>query len=135
MGQPFRHRMRVRYIECDAQGVVFNAHYLAYFDVAITELWREAFGSYQEMFESGFDVVVAETTLRYRDGLRFDDEFDVAVSTEKLGDTSLTLGFRVERDGGDLCVEGQTRYVCVRAGTTDKISIPDDIRAGLERYS
>ena len=42
---PLRHRLRVRYGECDAQGVVFNAPYLAWFDVAMTELWRAAFGS------------------------------------------------------------------------------------------
>ena len=40
---PFSHRLRVRYGECDAQGIVFNANYLAYVDVALTELWREAF--------------------------------------------------------------------------------------------
>ena len=44
MGAPFRHRIRVRWNECDPQGVVFNANYLAYFDVALTELWREAAG-------------------------------------------------------------------------------------------
>src|SRR4030095_16455395 len=43
---PFVHRLRVRFHECDPQGVVFNAHYFSYFDVALTEMWREAFGSY-----------------------------------------------------------------------------------------
>ena len=42
MGQPFRHRIRVRWNESDLQGVVFYANYLMYFDVAMTELWREA---------------------------------------------------------------------------------------------
>ena len=62
----FRHRLRVRYVECDAQGVVFNAHYLAYFDIGITELWREALGSYQDMLDAGVDVVVAEAGVRFR---------------------------------------------------------------------
>ena len=44
MGQTFTHRIRVRYSECDAQGVVFNANYYAYFDLLLTELWREAIG-------------------------------------------------------------------------------------------
>ena len=39
--EPFRHRIRVRFNECDGQGVVFYANYLMYFDVAMTELWRE----------------------------------------------------------------------------------------------
>ena len=46
MGEPFRHSLRVRYHECDPQGIVFNANYLAYHDIAVTELWREAFGSW-----------------------------------------------------------------------------------------
>ena len=46
MTPPFVHQLRVRYHECDAQGIVFNAHHFAYFDVTLTELWREAFGSY-----------------------------------------------------------------------------------------
>src|SRR5205807_350743 len=49
MGEPFEHKLRVRYVECDPQGVVFNSHYLAYFDINITELWRTAFGGYRAM--------------------------------------------------------------------------------------
>ena len=51
MGRAFRHRLRVRYSECDMQGVVFNANYLTYFDTAVTELWREAIGAWSELTE------------------------------------------------------------------------------------
>ena len=44
MSDPFRHRLRVRYNECDPQGVVFNANYLTYFDLTMGELWRELGG-------------------------------------------------------------------------------------------
>jgi acyl-CoA thioesterase FadM len=47
--RPFRHRLRVRYVECDPQGVVFNVHYFTYFDVAMTEFHRETMGTYSEM--------------------------------------------------------------------------------------
>jgi YbgC/YbaW family acyl-CoA thioester hydrolase len=49
MRTPFVHELRVRYGECDPQGIVFNANYLLYFDVAFTELWRAAVGPWQEM--------------------------------------------------------------------------------------
>jgi acyl-CoA thioester hydrolase len=55
---PFVHRLRVRYHECDQQGIVFNANHFAYFDVVLTELWRAAFGSYGAMVASGADVQV-----------------------------------------------------------------------------
>ena len=45
----FVHRLRVRYNECDAQGHVFNANYFVYFDIILTELWREALGSYEAL--------------------------------------------------------------------------------------
>src|SRR5918997_3852313 len=61
--------LRVRYGECDPQGVVFNAHFLAYFDIGMTELSRAAFGTiggYQAMVDrSGAELVVAEAGLRY----------------------------------------------------------------------
>ena len=63
--------------ECDPQGVVFYANYLVYFDVAMTELWREAVGPYAQMIETGADMVVAEATVRYRGSARFDDEIDL----------------------------------------------------------
>ena len=55
------------------QGIVFNANYLAYFDIAVTELWREAIGPWQTMVERGVDVVVAEANVRFRRPARFDD--------------------------------------------------------------
>ena len=60
MGEPFRHRLRVRYHECDPQGVVFNANYLAYFDIALTELWRDAVGGYASLAEGELRHVLIE---------------------------------------------------------------------------
>ena len=64
---PYVHTLRVRFGECDPQGIVFNANYLAYVDVAFTEWWRDACGSYAEMVKHyGLDVVVAEAVQRFR---------------------------------------------------------------------
>src|SRR6266850_2032541 len=63
---PFVHELRVRYGECDPQGIVFNANYLLYFDVVFTELWRAAVGPWQEMVARGVDAVVADATLSFR---------------------------------------------------------------------
>jgi acyl-CoA thioester hydrolase len=130
MGAPFVHSLRVRYAECDAQGVVFNAHYLAYFDISITELWRAAFGSYDAMVERGVDVVVAEAQLRFRSAGRFDDELTLEIEVARLGDTSITSNHRVLRDG-ELLVEGVTRHVTVDRQTMTKTPIPDWVRNGL----
>src|SRR3712207_5674038 len=83
--EAFVHRLRVRYSECDPQGVVFNANYLTYFDIALTELWREAIGPYAQMTEGGVDMVVAEARARYLAPARFDELLGIAVTPTRLG--------------------------------------------------
>lgn len=134
MPAPFVHRLRVRYGECDAQGLVFNANYLLYYDVAITELWREAVMPWQAMVERGVDVVVAEAGLRFRSPARFDDEIDLRIAVARLGTTSVTTQFTIVR-GEELLVEGTMRHVCVDAHTWRKTEMPDWIRSGLARFS
>ena len=85
MGRRHQHVLRVRYGECDPQGIVFNANYLMYADVAFTELWREAIGPWLEMTERGYDAVVAETRLIFRAPARFDDEIAVGLQIARLG--------------------------------------------------
>ena len=133
MSEPFRHRLRVRYNECDPQGVVFNANYLTYIDLTVTELWREL-GGYQAMVEAGVDLVVAEVRLRYRAPLRFDDEFEVSAAVARLGDTSMQTEVLLARDG-DAVAEAELRHVFVESVGGAKARIPEQIRSGLARYS
>jgi acyl-CoA thioester hydrolase len=129
----FRHRIRVRYGECDPQGVVFNANYLAYFDVVLTEWWREALGSYQAMFEAGADLVVAESRLLFRSSAVFDDELDFDLRVMRIGTTALACRIDARVDDR-LVVEGEIRHVFIDPETKAKRPMPDDIRAGLEPY-
>ncbi len=130
----FVHSLRVRYAECDAQEVVFNAHYLAYVDIGITEMWREAFGSYDAMLERGVDVVVAEAHLRFRSSARFDDELRIEVTVIHLGTTSIITRHRMLRDS-ELLVEVEIRHVTVEPRTLSKKPIPDWMREGLVRWT
>lgn len=136
---PLAHKLRVRYGECDPQGVVFNAHFLAYFDIGITELIRAAFGSYQAMVERGVDFVVAEAGLRFHRPAHFDDELTVETAVTQLGTTSMTTSYRIVRDG-ELLVDGTLRHVLVdlqrlvEREPSAKTTIPDWMRAGLAPY-
>ena len=126
----FVHELRVRYGECDPQGIVFNANYLLYFDVAFTEFWRARVGRWQEMVDLGVDAVVAEANVRFRAPARFDDVLALEVATEQLGSTSTTTRIDVRRDG-DLLVEGRLRHVFVDIQTWAKTQMPEAIRARL----
>jgi acyl-CoA thioester hydrolase len=134
VGAPFVHRLRVRFHECDPQGVVFNAHYFTYVDVALTEMWRAAFGSYQDVIEQGTDVVVVEASARFRAPARFDEELAVELAIERLGTTSMTTATAVRRDG-QLLVEGRIVHVFVDPATMAKQEIPAHVRAGLAPYT
>lgn len=135
MSAAFRHRLRVRYNECDPQGIVFNANFLTYADIAITELYREVFGSWEgAMREQGLDLLVAEANVRYRAPLRFDEEVELVVTVPRLGATSTTTRVQIERDGRS-AAEVEVRHVFVDAETRAKAPMPEAVRTALARYA
>lgn len=122
--------LRVRYNECDPLGIVFNANYLVYVDLALNELWREHLGGYDAMMERGLDLAVAEANLRYFAPLRFDDEFVAEVRVEHIGTKSMTTAFTLTRDGEEVAA-GTLAYVCVDSASNESRPVPEDIRAAL----
>jgi acyl-CoA thioester hydrolase len=134
VGEPFTHHLRVRYAECDAQGVVFNAHYLAYFDTSLTELWRAAFGGYQTMIDRGIDVMVLEAQLRFRAPARFDELLALEIAVTRVGNTSIASNHRINRES-ELLVEGTMMHVLVDLSTLRKAPIPDWMREELAPWT
>src|SRR3954453_23885372 len=134
MPEPFVHELRVRYGECDPQGIVFNANYLLYFDVAFTELWRAGIGPWRDMTEHGYDAVVAEARLAFKAPARFDDEVTLALRIARLGRSSIATEVRILRDD-ELLVEGELRHVVVSAQTWKPVEMPGWIRSGLEPFT
>lgn len=133
----FSWSFRVRYHECDPQGIVFNAHYFTYFDMTMTELFRAAFpgSGYAEMVrEHGVDVVVAEAGARFAGSARFDDELELSARITRLGTTGMTTALEVAR-AGERLVEGELRHVFVDATTWAKTPIPDSVRAALAPWA
>ena len=133
MGQPCVHTIRVRYAECDRQDVVFNPHYLAYFDMSMTELFRSALGGYDVMTEAGADLVLAHTEMDFHGSARFDDELELSVVVRRMGDSSLVCEHQVRRRD-ELLTSGTTRHVCVETDTMNKRSIPGWVREALEAF-
>lgn len=97
MGEIFTYRTRVRYSETDQQGVVFNMHYLGYFDEAMN-MYLDARGpGYAEMIARGYDVQLVHTEVDWRAALRWQDDAEIAVSPSRIGRTSFTLDFAIRR--------------------------------------
>jgi acyl-CoA thioester hydrolase len=119
--------LRVRYHECDGQKIVFNAWYLAYADIALTEAARTLFGSYSALEARGSDVVVAESTVRFLGSASFDDELLIDVWTTHFGNTSMALRFDVLRSD-ELITQVTSRYVWIDPATHKPKAPPADIR-------
>src|SRR6185503_2236375 len=99
MTQPFRYYLRVRYQECDAQHVVFNARYGDYIDLACTEFMRAALPRPTDPFDGTFESQTVRQVIEWKAPARFDNILEVSVRATRLGATSFTLGFELRRAG------------------------------------
>jgi acyl-CoA thioester hydrolase len=128
---PFTFFLRVRYGECDAQKVVFNARYGDYVDVAVNEFVR-AIGFGDQMIGGDLDFQLVRQTIEWKDSARFDQVLGVSVVTQHLGNTSFTLRMEFRIDGDDRVIAtAETVYVLVVAATLMKTPIPAPLRAAL----
>jgi acyl-CoA thioester hydrolase len=131
--QPFRYYLRVRYGECDAQKVVFNARYGDYVDLATIEFLR-ALGLNDVMVTGPLDYQVVKQTLEWKAPARFDQVLEVSVYAKQLGTTSFTLAAEFRIAGGDAVIAAvETVYVLVDAATLAKTPLPARVRAAMEQ--
>lgn len=97
----FSHRFRVRWSETDAQGVVFNARYLDYADIAITEYWRET--KLRERADGEpLEFHVKKATVTWFAPILPDEMIEVMARTIATGRTSMTQTVEIHgaRDDG-----------------------------------
>ena len=118
----------VRFVECDQQGVVFNAHYLTWADEASNNWWA-SHGLTWDVVAARVNPVVKASTLDWTSSARWGDTVTVDGKTEKLGRTSVTVRYTIRVDDRVCCVVRNT-YVATDAGRPTPW--PDDIRAALE---
>jgi acyl-CoA thioester hydrolase len=111
----FETRVRVRYADTDADGVVYYANYLAFFEVARVE-WLRALGHpIPRILEQGIILPVVEARIRYLRPARVDDLLTVRATLVSIGPASFAFDYEVLREDGLLLVTGWTRLaVCER---------------------
>lgn len=140
----FRYYLRVRYSECDAQKVVFNANYGNYVDLAMSEYLRALGFTYAPAGAEpvagcpnpGFilDFQLVKQTTQWRAPARYDQVLELSVATRHLGTTSFTLATEFRLAGEQpLIATCETVYVHVDGHTLSKAPLPEPFRAALER--
>ena len=132
----FRHfeRLRVRWAEVDLQKIVFNGHYLMYFDTAVAGYWRAMALPYEQTLAAlGGDLFVRKATVEYEASAAYDDLVDVGVRTARIGNSSMVLACAVFR-GDQLLVSGELVYVYADPATKTSLPVPQQLRDALTGF-
>jgi YbgC/YbaW family acyl-CoA thioester hydrolase len=130
----FSHRLRVRWAEVDMQKIVFNGHYLMYFDTAVADYWRALALPYEEaMHQLGGDLYVKKATLEYHASAKYDDTLDVGMRCAKIGNSSMLMEGGIFA-GDKLLVSGELLYVYADPATQTSRRVPDALRSMLEGF-
>ena len=128
------HRFRVRWAEVDLQGVVFNAHYLTYFDIAIGEYWR-AIGERREreLREIYMRLYAVKATIQYHASAHYDEEIETCTRVTRFGRSSLTFAFGIWC-GAEHLISGEIVYVYADPETKQSAKLPDLLKDAILRY-
>jgi YbgC/YbaW family acyl-CoA thioester hydrolase len=127
-------RLRVRWAEIDAQQIVFNAHYLMYFDTAVSAYWRAMAMPYAPTLAAlGGDLFVRKATLEYLGSARYDDVLDVGMRCDRVGRSSITFTAAVFRR--DRClVTGALVYVFADPSAQTARPVPAVLRDAMQAF-
>ena len=127
-------RLRVRWVEVDLQKVVFNGHYLSYFDIAMAGYWRAAALPYaQTLAHLTGDLFVRKATVEYHGPARYDDLLDIGLRCSRVGTSSLRFdgaAFLHER----LLASCELVYVFTEAHAPTPAPVPQSLRDALQAY-
>lgn len=128
------HRLRVRWAEVDMQKIVFNAHYLMYFDTAMADYWRELAVPYEAaMHLLNGDLYVKKASVEYFSSARYDDQLEIGLRCGRIGNSSITFDGAIFR-GDTLLVTGELIYVFADPATQTSRPVPDALRDLLMAY-
>lgn len=129
----FFHTLRVRWSEVDMQAIVFNGHYLTYFDVAFTEYWRATgLPSVLQQAAEGRELFARKAGIEYHDSARFDDLLDIGVRCAGIGRSSMRFEIGIFR-GDQHLISGELFYVYADVKVRKGVPVPDAWREGLAK--
>ena len=133
MSKPFEFLFRVRYAECDAQSVVFNARYGDYVDLAVNSYLQAALGGYRELVNMGYETQVVRLLTEWKSSARYDEVLKASVSPCHFGNTSFTLRVvLVNEENNSLVATSEATYVLVDAKEFTKRAIPQELKNALQ---
>lgn len=129
-----RHTLRVRWAEVDPQNIVFNGHYLSYFDIGITEYWRAIGLPYPDgIAGTGGDLFAVRSVINYHASAHFDEHLEICVRSAKIGTSSMTFEMAIFR-AGERMISGEMVYVNADPETKTSRPLPEKLRKAIEAW-
>ena len=132
----FFHPLRVRYSEIDAQAVVYNAHYVTYFDIAITEFLRTLTFDYSiaAVQRTGKDFHTVKVTVEYQQPAHYDDELLIGIRVGRIGRSSITWALAIYRKNEETTLaQGEVVWVYTDMAAHRSTPLPAELIAELEK--
>ena len=132
----FMFRLRVRWGECDAQGIVFNAQYINFIEVSQAEYFRNlGLRLYSEELRSRFDLATVKATLEFMAPARVDDMLNIYTGVARIGNSSITFNTEMYlADAERPCARAEVIYANFNADTGVARRIPEDIRRTIGEF-
>ena len=132
----FMTKIRVRWMECDGQGIVYNGAYLGYLEIGQAEYYRNLGFAIYIIPQSGyFDFVVVKSTQEFKAPAKLDEIIELHVRVSNIGNTSLTLNLEIYAEGNDrLLTSIETVYVGYDTATESTRPVPDAIRGLVTHF-
>ena len=128
-------KIKVRYSEVDCQRIVYNSHYLTYFDISLSEMLEDCFNQDEYIKNTNNDFHTVGVQMHFKSPARLNDQLEVYTGVKKLGNSSMTFTQEIYKTGSDEVLNSaiitwvNTNQISMKSET-----IPDDIRSKLNKY-
>ena len=128
-------KLKVRYSEVDRQNIVYNSHYLTYYDISLSEMLDSLFDQEEYIKETNNEFHTVAVQLNFKNPARLNDEVNIFTAIKKIGNSSITFTQEIYRDGSDeLINEAEIIWVNTNQDEMKPTSIPEDLKNKFSKY-
>ena len=128
-------KIKVRYSEVDCQRIVYNSHYLTYFDISLSEMLEDCFDQDEYIKNTNNDFHTVGVQMDFKSPARLNDQLEVYTGVKKLGNSSMTFFQEIYKSGSnEVLNSANITWVNTNQKSMKSETIPDDIRRKLDKY-
>jgi len=134
MDWPVTYERKIRYSDCDPQGIVFNGNYFTYMDDAVTDFFDAFADTWDQLHKAGHDIVLGHVEVDFRSSARLFETLVTGVRVVQVGNTSITYQLKSwDKVSGRTVIEATKVHVMVNASTLQKRPVPSALIEAIER--